>query len=163
MLVRRVLDVSPFACNFLNGVSFICFSPREHSNLSITLEMGKLNNWLLHFRRICFLKMFSRKRRKWHFRDPKLKIFLGEHTSSTSAPPPRVWSAFVALFLLPVRTPSKSHLKRSNVELPFFKKKKQKTKNWIHIAASNFPENQSPSGTCVFKTKFFWSWHICLI
>ena len=54
--------------------------------------------------------------------DPKLKNFLGEHTPRPHSPPPtpRVWSAFVALFLLPARTPSKSHLKRSNVELPFF-------------------------------------------
>ena len=39
---------------------------------SITLEMGKINNWRTYW------KISRGKRGKWHFRDPKLKHFLGE-------------------------------------------------------------------------------------
>ena len=38
---------------------------------SITLEMGKINNWRTYW------KISRGKRRKWHFRDPKLKHFPG--------------------------------------------------------------------------------------
>ena len=39
---------------------------------SITLEMGTINNWRTYW------KISRGKRGKWHFRDPKLKHFLGE-------------------------------------------------------------------------------------
>ena len=39
---------------------------------SVTLEMGKINNWRTYW------KISRGKRGKWHFRDPKLKHFLGE-------------------------------------------------------------------------------------
>ena len=45
--------------------------------------------------------MSGRKRRRWHFRDPKFQTFQGKYTPS--------WGAFVALTFLPLRTPSKSH------------------------------------------------------
>ena len=47
--------------------------------------------------------MSCRKRRRWHFRDPKFKHFLGEHAPSL----PQVWGAFRALTLLPLRALSR--------------------------------------------------------
>ena len=47
--------------------------------------------------------MSCRKRRRWHFRDPKFKHFLGEHAPSL----PQVWGAFRALTFLPLRALSR--------------------------------------------------------
>ena len=49
--------------------------------------------------------MSCRKRRRWHFRDPKFKTFLGEHASRLT----QVWGAFGALTSLPLCATSKSH------------------------------------------------------
>ena len=64
--------------------------------------MGKINNWLLHFPSSLFTE--NEKRRRWHFRDPKLKKFLGEHAPRL----PQVWGTFGALtlYLLPLRAHS---------------------------------------------------------
>ena len=47
--------------------------------------------------------MSCRKRRRWHFRDPKFKHFLGEHAPSL----PQFWGAFRALTFLPLRALSR--------------------------------------------------------
>ena len=49
--------------------------------------------------------MSCRKRRRWHFRDPEFKHFLGEHALRL----PQVWGAFSMLTFLPLCAPSKSH------------------------------------------------------
>ena len=42
------VHVSPFACNRLDGVTVLSFFSLKHCTLPITLEMGKINNYLLH-------------------------------------------------------------------------------------------------------------------
>ena len=54
---------------------------------------------------LLFFSMSCRKRRRWHFRDPKFKNFPGEHAPRL----PQVWGAYGALTFLPLRAPSKSH------------------------------------------------------
>ena len=46
---------------------------------SITLEMGKINNWRTYW------KISRGKRGKWHFRDPKLNISWEKHASQKPA------------------------------------------------------------------------------
>ena len=51
------------------------------------------------FLRLCLLRISCKKRRRWPFRGPKFKNFLGEHAPRLPPPPPQDWGAFV--FLLP--------------------------------------------------------------
>ena len=48
--------------------------------------------------------MSCRKCRRWHFRDPKFKNFLGEHAPRF----PQVWGAF-SMLTCPLHAPSNSH------------------------------------------------------
>ena len=59
--------------------------------LPITLEMVKkktttTTNYCF-FLRLCLLRISCRKRRRWHFRGPKFKNFLGEHAPRLPPPP----------------------------------------------------------------------------
>ena len=49
--------------------------------------------------------MSCRKCRRWHFRDPKFKNFLGEHAPRF----PQVWGAF-SMLTCPLHAPSNSHV-----------------------------------------------------
>ena len=53
------------------------FLPSPVCTLQITLEMGKINNYYCIFLRLYLTKMSWRKCRRWHFRDPKFKHYLG--------------------------------------------------------------------------------------
>ena len=89
----------PFIVPYSDGVTGLFFS-RKHCTLPTTLKMGCI------FLRINLLKVSCRKRWKCHFRDPKLRNFLG------SIPPDLVgWADFGATTFFPrVRTPSQSHV-----------------------------------------------------
>ena len=102
MLVWMV-EVSPFLVTYLmTSLIFPLFRKHSYtSTLPITLEMVKKQ--LLHFPLYLFTEnTFRGKHRKWHFQDPKFKIFWGSRL-----PGPLDWSTFGSL--LPVRTPLKSH------------------------------------------------------
>ena len=74
--------------------------------LPITLEMGKMNNQLLHFPSYLINKYrWCGKLGKWNFRAPKFKKLSGRACPST----PLVWSVFDGLTFLPARTHWKSH------------------------------------------------------
>ena len=80
MMMKRPLALRGFAAPsvFLQLFFFCC-------RLSKTVEMGKMNNWMLHFPSHLFVELPIGNSRKWHFPDPRFQNFLGEHAPS----PPR--------------------------------------------------------------------------
>ena len=81
-LETRRQAISPFACNFLDGVTILPFF-REHCTLTTTLEIGKIYSNYLHF--LSYLLKCPVDNTK--FQAPKFKNFLGEHAPQTVIPP----------------------------------------------------------------------------
>ena len=79
----------------------------SNHTLNSFLVVGVVFFTMLIFRAVVllFFSMSCRKRRRWHFWDPKFKNFPGEHAPRL----PQVWGAYGALTFLPLRAPSKSH------------------------------------------------------
>ena len=76
--------ISPFACDFHDGVTVLPFS-RKHCTLTATLEMGKIYSNHLHFLSN-LLKCPVGQHRKWHFRAPKFKNFWGSMPPDGDSP-----------------------------------------------------------------------------
>ena len=80
--------LSPFACNFLDGITVLPFF-RKHCTLMTTLDMGKIYSNHLHFLSYWLKCSVDNTELQWHFRAPK---FLGEACPRRWSP--LLWSAF---------------------------------------------------------------------